>query len=62
MMSCREVSTLVSTGQMPDLSLRQRTGIWMPDAATGWRRARQPTTREDRRGYFASSFETFGQF
>jgi hypothetical protein len=29
MMSCREVSTLVSTGQRPDLPLRKRMGIWM---------------------------------
>ena len=29
MMSCREVSTLVSTGLMPDLPLRKRLGVWM---------------------------------
>jgi hypothetical protein len=29
MMSCREVSTVVSTGQMPVLSLRTRLGIWL---------------------------------
>lgn len=29
MMNCRDVSTSISTGQMPDLPLRTRLGIWM---------------------------------
>lgn len=29
MMTCRDVSTLISTGQLADQPLRRRLGVWM---------------------------------